>query len=142
VEALGNETFEIDTELTRDAIKAGVWSRTCSEMADREEDAVWRPGVEPLATKPGEDATAVLAAHADTDIDYLAAARRRFIAVEGAPLGAKVELDDVWRFMPRAWDQDANRWLWAATEIRELEDAGARVIMVRQFGSDEQVRGD
>ena len=83
MEALGNETFEIDTELTRDAIKAGVWSRTCSEMADREEDAVWRPGVEPLATKRGEDATAVLAALADTDIDYLAAARRRFIAIEG-----------------------------------------------------------
>src|SRR5438477_4198215 len=52
-------------------------------MADREEDAVWRPGVEPLATKRGEDATAVLAALADTDVDYLAAARRRFIAIEG-----------------------------------------------------------
>jgi hypothetical protein len=67
VEAFGKETFEIDTELTRDAIKAGIWTRVCSEMADREEDAVWRPSVEPLAIKRGEDASAVLAALADTD---------------------------------------------------------------------------
>jgi hypothetical protein len=50
------------------------------------------------------------------------------------------ELDDVWRFMPRAWDESDNRWLWAPSEIQEIEDQGGRVVMVRQFGSDEQLR--
>ena len=141
MEAFGAETFEIDTELTRDAIKAGVWSRVCCELADTEEDALWRLRVEPLATKRGQDASAVLAALVDTEIDYLAAARRRFVAIEGTQLGTKVTLDDVWRFMPRALDEDEDRWLWAASEIQELQEQGRRIAMVRQFGSDEHLRG-
>jgi hypothetical protein len=140
--AFGEEWFEIDTELTRDAIKAGVWTRASCEMADREEDATWRLSVEPLAKKRGVDATAVLGALADTDIDYLRDARRRFITVEETPLGAKIELDDVWRFVPKAWHEASNEWVYSGDEIEEIESQGGRTTRVRQFGSDESLRGD
>ena len=135
------EVFEIDTELTRDAIKAGVWSRVCAEMADREEDAIWRPRVEPLATKRGEGSTAVLENLAAMHIGYLADARRRFIAVEETPLGSTVELDDILRFMPKAWHEETNRWLWLG-EARDMESQGRQVVWVRAFGTDEHLRGD
>jgi hypothetical protein len=142
VEAFGTETFYIDTELTRAAIKAGVWSRVCCELADREEDATWRPEIEPLATTRGQDASTVLARLESTEIDYLADARRRALVVEEAPLSSKIELEDVWRFMPRAWDESANRWLWAPSEMEDVERQGDRVVRVREFGSDEGLRGD
>lgn len=134
------ETFEIDSELTRDALIAGVWSRVCSEIADTEADAMWRISVEPLAVTRGRDASDVIARLASTEIDYLSDARRKHLAIEGAELGAKVEVGDIWRFTPKAWDETSNRWLWAP-EIEPAESEGHRVLTVRQFGEDEQLRG-
>jgi hypothetical protein len=135
-----DETFEIDTELTREAISAGIWSRMCSEIADSPEDAIWRPRVEPLAIRKGEDATALIADLADTDIDYLADARLMFIAVEEAPLGSKVQVVDISRFMPKAWHEAANKWV-DSYEIEQIESQGGHVTKVRMFGTDELLRG-
>jgi hypothetical protein len=137
-----DETFEIDTELTRDAISAGIWGRVCNEMAGREEDAIWRPRVEPLAKRKGEDAAALIADLADTGVDYLADARRMFIAVERAPLGSKVQLDDISRFMPKAWHEAGGEWVYASSYVEEIESRGGHVARVREFGTDEQWRGD
>jgi hypothetical protein len=142
VEAFGRETFEIDTELTREAISAGIWSRVCNEIADTPEDATWRLRVEPLAKRRGEDATAVLVALAATDIDYLAGARRMCIAVAEAPLGSKVELDDIYRFMPKGWDSAANEWVYSRYGVEQIQAQGGQVVVVREFGSDEDLRGD
>jgi len=136
------ETFKINSELTRDAVYSGIWTRVCAELADHEADRPWRPRVEPLAVTRGGDATALLGYIAEADIDFLTDARRRFLAVEQTPLDSTVEVDDVWRFMPRAWDEDEGRWLWAPSEITEAENLGHRVMKVREFGRDEQLRGD
>jgi hypothetical protein len=142
VVAMSDETFEIDTELTREAISAGIWSRMCSEMAGNPENAIWRPRVEPLAKRRGEDATALLTDLADTDVDYLADARRMCIAVAETPLGSKVQLDDISRFMPKAWHEAANEWVYSGYEREQIESRGGHVTGVRTFGTHEQLRGD
>ncbi len=134
------ETFEVDTDLTRDAISCGIWTRLCCEIRGRDEGYRVEDYIGQL-TDGRDDSTTVLG-YLEADIGFLTDARSALKAVEQTPVGALVELDDVLRFMPRAWHEQANRWLWAPSEIRKVEDEGGHVVMVREFGTDEQLRGD
>ena len=134
------EAFEIDTELTRDAIYAGIWTRLCNELRQREKEDMLGEYIERFANERGDPAELLDALHHDTSA--LTEAQRRLLLVHQAALGSIVELDDVRRWMPTAWDKGANPWLWAPTEVRELEDQGADIVPLREFGSHEQLRGD
>jgi len=123
------ETFVIDTELTRDAISCGVWTRLCNEMRGRADGYHLHEYIgQPIETRI--DTTAVRG-YLDEDIGYLTRARQMLAAVEETPLGSKVEVDDIHRFMPHAWHEEANRWLWTPDEISEAEDEGGHVVKVR-----------
>jgi hypothetical protein len=61
--------------------------------------------------------------------------------VQQTPFGSTVELDDVRRYMPKAWLEEPGRWIYTDREISETEASGDRVLTVRQFGSDERLRG-
>ena len=137
------ETFEIDTELTRDAIYAGIWTRLCSAMRGPSEDARLDAYIERFAVSRGQPTElSELFKYLDEDIDSLTKARRELGAVEATPLGSLVHLDDVHRFMPKACHEKANRWLWTDGEVWDVESQGGEVVMVRQFGTNEQLRGD
>jgi hypothetical protein len=133
------ETFEIDTELTRDAIYAGIWTRLCVEMRSPPEGNRLEHYIDRLSE--GRGGPTELLGYLDTDIGWLTDARRRLRAVEGTSLGSKLELDDVRRFMPRAWLEEPGRWIYTDTELREIEEHGGHVARVREFGSDEKWRG-
>jgi hypothetical protein len=126
------ETFEIDTELTRDAIYAGIWTRLCVEMRTPPEENRLEQYIDRLAKGRG-DPTELLG-YLDTDIGWLTDARRRLRAVEGTPLGSEVALDDVRRFMPKAWHEEPGQWIYTDTELREIEEHGGHVLRVREFG--------
>jgi hypothetical protein len=134
------ETFEIDGELTRDAISCGIWTRLCNEMRGRSEG--YR--LEDYIGEPTEirGDVADVRRYLDEDIGFLTKAQRMLDAVEQTPLGSKVEVDDIHRFMPRALHEKTGRWLWAPIEISEAEEEGGHVVMVRRFGDDERLRGD
>jgi hypothetical protein len=133
------ETFEIDTELTRDAIYPGIWTRLCVELRGHEEGHRLSEYIERLAVGRGD--AAPLLGYLDEDIKCLTEARRRLHVVQQAPFGSMVELDDVRRFMPKAWLEEPGRWIYTDREISETEASGDRVLTVRQFGSDERLRG-
>jgi hypothetical protein len=89
--------------LTRDAITCGIWTRLCCELRGRAEGYHLHEYIgEPTETRG--DTKAVLQS-LDGDIGSLNDARAMLSAVEQTPLDATVELDDVWRFMPRAWER-------------------------------------
>lgn len=69
------ETFEIDTELTRDAIYAGIWTRLCAELRGPEEGHRLHEYIERLAVGRGD--AAPLLGYLDEDINSLTEARRR-----------------------------------------------------------------
>jgi hypothetical protein len=134
------ETFEVDTELTRDALACGVWTRLCCELRGRAEGYHLHEYIgEPTEARID---TGTVMGYLEADMGFLTAARQMLAAVGETPLGSKVQLDDIHRFMPRAWDESTNRWLWAPTEISDAEETGGRVVMVREFGSNESLRRD
>ena len=134
------ETFEVDTDLTRDAIYAGLWTRLCCELRGPAEKARLDVYIERFAVRRGEPTE--LLGYLDEDVDALTRARRELRTVEATPLGSLVHLDDVQRYMPQAWHEEGNRWIVTDGEIEEIENGGGHVVRVRKFGTDEQLRGD
>jgi hypothetical protein len=61
--------------------------------------------------------------------------------VQQTPFGSTVELDDVRRFMPKAWLEEPGRWIYTDDEMRDLGELGGHMATVRNFGSDERLRG-
>jgi hypothetical protein len=126
------ETFEIDSDLTRDAIYAGIWTRLCVEIRSPPEENRLEQYVTRLSEGRGDPAEVL--GYLETDLGWLAEARRRLTAVGATPLGSTVELDDVRRFMPTAWGDEAGRWLYTDTEIEQVEEHGGHVTRVRELG--------
>ena len=135
------ETFEIDTELTRDAIYAGIWCHLCNAIRGGRDDGYRVHEYIDSFLEGRGDPLADLLTFLDEDISSLQDARRRITAVQETPLGAKVELDGVRRFMPKARAEKTGRWLYTDVEIRETKSTGDQVLTVRDFGSDERLRG-
>jgi hypothetical protein len=131
-----NETFLVDSDLTRDAVYAGIWNRLCCEIrAANEEEQQLHKYIEHHAV--GRDDPAPQFEHLDEGLGWLAVARGQLRAVERTPLGSTVELDDVERFMPIAWKENGpsgpGRWIYTESETEEADLlAPERVVRVRR----------
>ena len=85
------ETFEIDTELTRDAIYAGIWCHLCNAIRGGRDDGYRVHEYIDSFLEGRGDPLADLLTFLDEDISSLQDARRRITAVQDTPLGAKVK---------------------------------------------------
>jgi hypothetical protein len=134
------ETLLIDSEQTRDAIYAGIWSRLCHEMRGHAEGHHLDEYIERFAARRGDPAK--LLDYLDKDVGWLTEARRRVRAVEATPLGWTVALDDVRRFMPKAWKLDSDvsgpgEWLYSNHHVEEVERQNpGSVVRVHEQGGD------
>jgi hypothetical protein len=135
---VSNEIFEIDTELTRDAICAAIWSRLCSSIRGGEDGYRVEDYVATFAETTGDQTTVL--DYLDEDTNSLVDAQQMLSTARSAELGAKVELPDIWRFMPKGWAVARNRWIYARDQIPPIEASGEHVERVRDFGTDEGLR--
>lgn len=53
-----------------------------------------------------------------------------------------MQLDDISRFMPKAWHEADSQWVYSSSHAEEIESRGGQVTWVRAFGTDERLRGD
>jgi hypothetical protein len=118
--------FIIDTQLQRDALYAGIWTRLCCELRGHADGHHLWEYIKDHAVTRGEPGPSLFD-YLDQDIKHLLQGQADLRSVANTPLGDDVELDDVVRFMPVGWKEDGptgpGRWVATDSEAKELDAA-------------------